>query len=171
MITQLRSRFNFGPNQPDLTLLPSLIEKHTGIVVTLQKDELSDVLVCVRYLLYVNEFPQLSVHISAYKPGGIRKIFEIDHTVSQKTQEDIEGYDESEMNRNVYLMGYVPPDPTLFYVTEIILEDMGGCKEKPVEKDIRMIYDRKTSVDELRERIADSNWLIKEIKRLEKAVS
>ena len=100
--------------------------------------------------------PECALRLYAYKPGAVDKWMDDDDPMLKKVLgKSLEGAGERKGHRFVHFLGYIGEEPTLFFVTDIALHDLGGTTEKPIPDDIIQEYKREISVEELQSRLND----------------
>ena len=109
------------PPDPDTVCIE--IEKICGLPASFQPDELDEELAEISGKLQFPGFERSAVSLKLYRPGAVARHCDEDDF---PMPEIVDGFADHENRRTVYLRGYVGQEMTLFQLTLLALEHLGG---------------------------------------------
>jgi len=97
--------------------------------------------------------PETQLELCSYIPGAVQKFYrESFGDADFPFMKCMQGLNELPGSQSVHLRAYVGQEPTLFFVTELALEALGGRPREPIPDDVREEYGVPITAEQLQER-------------------
>jgi hypothetical protein len=108
--------------------------------------------------------PELKLEVFSYLPGEVRTLYNsitADAAPLLRRQlKVLKGLDEPEGHQAVHLRAHVGQDLSLFWVTTLALERLGGRGKRPVSPEVQAQYGGALTPALLKQRIHKTHWLM-----------
>lgn len=155
----------FDGQAPELSRIAEKVTELSGLPLTVEEsgaDIKGDLFDLHGYLAFACA-PERQLELHSYRAGAVKDFCEeafegADFPLANCVQ----GLHEPPGTQTVYVRGYVGQEPTLFFVTELALEALGGRPREPIPEDVRREYGAPITAAQLEERqrkVTRQGWL------------
>jgi hypothetical protein len=146
---------DFENQAPDLSQIADKVAELSGLRVSVTEsgaDAKANLFDLHGYLGFACA-PKTQVEVHAYRAGAVKEFcrdtFGDAHLPVARC---VQGLHEPPGTQTVYVRGYLGQEPTLFFVTTLALEALGGKARHPIDEEVRREYGMTITPEQLQER-------------------
>src|SRR5262245_7847264 len=124
----------FDSQAPELSRIAEKIQELSGLAITVHESgpEIKGDLYDFHAQLAFTSAPKTQLEIRAYRPGAVKEFYQRAFGDRELPfPKMIQGMNDPPNTQTIHLQGYIGQEPTLFVMTQLALEALGGRSSHP----------------------------------------